>query len=127
MTKEQLIQTWLESYGLPAYEENSVPDGKNSPPYPYITYEFQSADFMNEVSVTFNLWYRSSSWRECSEMANVIAIDLTGTKTLCFDDIDGSQIWIKKGVPFVQNVADDNDNMIKRKLFNVEIEYFTNQ
>lgn len=125
MTKEQIIQKWLESYGLKAFEENSVPTGDNAPPYPYITYEFQSADFQNRVSLTFNLWYRSTSWAEISDMTNVISIDLTGGKTLCFDNTDCEQVFITKGTPFVQNMPDESDDTVKRKLFNVEVEYFT--
>lgn len=60
-------------------------------------------------------------------MANIIAIDLTGSKTICFDDTDGSQLWVRKGHPFVQNLPDAENDMIKRKIFNFEIEFFTIQ
>ena len=123
MTKAAAIYQFWKSFGLPTYEENSVPTGDNAPALPYLTYQFATDDFGKEVALTSSLWYRSTSWTQANEKAEEVskAIGRGGKMLPC----DGGAIWIKKGTPFAQNMGDESDDMIKRKYLNLVVEYFT--
>lgn len=123
MTKAAAIYNFWTVYGLPVYEENTVPTGDDAPAFPYITYSLVTDDFGGEVALTANVWYRSTSWTECNAKTEEIskAIGRGGKVLPC----DGGAIWIKKGQPFAQNVGDGADDMIRRKYINLTAEFLT--
>lgn len=120
MTKAAAIYQFWASFGLPAYEENSVPDTST---FPYITYQLVTDSFENEVILTGSIWYRDTSWLSVNTKAEEIsqAIGLGGKLIDC----DGGKIWLKRGSPFAQNMGDDTDDLIKRKYINLSAEFFT--
>ena len=60
--KFKAIQDFWSSFGLQAYDENSVPSGDSAPLFPYITYSLSYDTFDHPVSMVVNIWTRSSSW-----------------------------------------------------------------
>ena len=72
MTKEQALTKFWESFGLTAYDENSVPSGENKPTYPYITYNVVTGSFGSNLALTASLWYKSSSWEAITNKADEI-------------------------------------------------------
>lgn len=120
MTKEATINSFWSSFGLTAYEENSVPTEAS---FPYLTYQLVVDSFDNEVPMTASLWDNSTSWAYLTVKSNEIA--QTIGRGGIFLDCDGGKIWIKKGVPFIQNMSDPSDTNIKRKLINITVEYWT--
>ena len=58
MTKAAAIYQFWKSFGLLTYEENRVPTGDNAPAMPYLTYQFATDSFDNEVALTASIWYR---------------------------------------------------------------------
>ena len=123
MTKAAAIYNFWSGFGIPAYEENSVPSGKDAPEFPYITYQLITDSFGADVAMTASLWYRDSSWVRANAKADEIseAIGYGGNVILC----DGGSIWLKRGRPFAQRMGDASDTMIKRIIINVEAEYFS--
>lgn len=120
MTKEQTIHSFFASFGLPAYEESAVPDGAEMP---RITYSVSTSAFLEgETALTGSVWYRSTSWRDANAKANEIStrIGQGGIVLRC----DGGAIWLKRGTPFAQSVADDDD-AIRRKYINITAEFLT--
>lgn len=119
MTKASAIYNFYNSF-LTAYEENSVPTDAT---FPYITYQLVTDSFGNEVALSFSLWYRSTSWVDINAKTEEVskAIGRGGV----FLDCDGGKIWIKRGTPFAQNMGDESDDLIKRKLINITAEFFT--
>lgn len=120
MTKEQAIFNFWNSF-VPAYEENSV-DPKAQ--FPYISYNLLTSEFGVENAGQRNLWTRGSSWRESYEIRDRIdnALKHGGVILPC----DEGSVWIKKGVPFAQNMrADEDDPLLKREYMNVIIEFLT--
>lgn len=119
MTKEQAYHAFLASFGWPVYDENTVPDDAT---LPRITYSFSDAEFGNPVAMSVSVWDRSTSWASVTTMKDQIynAIGLGG-KIIKFD---GGYIWVKRGQPFSQRMADENDS-IRRIYINVEVEYLT--
>lgn len=117
MTKEQAYHAFLASFGWTTYDENTVPDGAAMP---RITYNLSVAEFGFPVAMSISLWDRSTSWTTITNKANEIynAIGLGG-KIIPFD---GGYIWVKRGQPFSQRMADENDS-IRRIYIVLEVEY----
>ena len=119
MTKEQAYHAFLASFNWPVYDENTVPDDAA---LPRITYNFSGAEFGDPVAMSISVWDRSTSWASVTAMKDSIynAIGLGG-KIIRFD---GGYIWIKRGQPFSQRMADENDS-IRRIYIVLEVEYLT--
>ena len=123
MTKEAALYNFWSMFGLPAYEENSVPTGEDGAEFPYITYQVVTDSFGNDVALTGSVWYRSTSWKEANAKAQEISNVLSrgGVTIAC----DGGIIWLRRGVPFAQSMGDDSDDLIKRKYINLVAEFMT--
>lgn len=123
MTKEAVLQFFFEHLGLTAYQEDAVPAGENRPSYPYLTYEVATGSWDEPIPLSVNLWYRSTSWTAANAMARHIAETITmGGVTL---PCDGGMIWITRGNPFARSSGDDSDDIIRRKILNVTVEFLT--
>ena len=123
MTKEAALYNFWSMFGLPAYEENSVPSGEDGAEFPYITYQVVTESFGNDVAMAGSVWYRSTSWKEANAKAQEISNVLgSGGVTLA---CDGGIIWLRRGVPFAQSMGDDSDDLIKRKYINITAEFIT--
>lgn len=107
-------------FGLPAYEENSVPD-LDEVVFPYITYEARSAGFDETAVANASVWTRSSSWGMADAVSDVIE-DALSHGGLIEPYTDGI-IWITKGEPFSQSMGDPSDDRIKRKLLSVTLHF----
>ncbi len=120
MTKAAAIYQFWNSFGLTAYEENTVPTDAG---FPYITYQLVTDSFEREIPLTVSIWYRSESWTGINAKTEEISahIGLGGKIITC----DGGRIWIKRGQPFAQNMGDESDDLIKRKYLNLTFEFFT--
>lgn len=121
MDKAQSIQAFWESFGLPAYDENIVPDDAE---LPYITYEAQTDSIGNALAMSASIWYRSMSWEAISKKAEEIAEAIVKRYPPA-DKIDGGRVYISKGTPFAQRMADTSDKLIRRMLINITVEFFT--
>ena len=127
MNKIQALNAFWNGFGLRAYDENTVPeyveeDGekvKLEPPY--ITYDV-SEDFFGTVTASnASLWYRSSSWGEITEKAEEIADFIgRGGRMISFD---GGTLWIQRGTPWAQRMSDASDDMIRRIVLSLTIEF----
>lgn len=120
MTKEAVIHQFWSSFGLPAYEESSVPD---NPPDEYITYQLQTSCWGEQVALSGSIWYRNySTWSGINATARQIAafLGLGGINILC----DDGSITLRQGTPFATSRADDNGNT-KQKYINITAEYNT--
>lgn len=120
MTKAAAMCEFWSSFGLPAYEENSVPAGDEAPAFPYLTYTFIVGDNNEQVNINVSLWYRSTSWVRANAKADEIAKGIKERGALPFDG-GGIRLW--KGTPFQQDMADEEDDQIKRVYLNVTAEY----
>lgn len=120
MTKAAAIYDFWNSFGLEAYEENSVPDDAA---FPYITYQLVTDSFDYGNIMTASLWYRTSSWIDINAKTEEISQTLgRGGKMIPCDD---GAVWLKRGSPFAQNMGDESDDLIKRKYLNIEAEFLT--
>ena len=120
MTKGAVLQEFFGRF-LTAYAATSVPEDVV---FPYLTYE-TVVDALDggEVSLSVNLWFYTESEAIPNAKANQIseAIGAGGITLPC----DGGFIWIKRGSPWCQSLADDTAPGIKRRYLNVAVEYLT--
>ena len=120
MTKAAAIYQFWNSFGLTAYEENTV---TNDAVFPYITYQLVTDSFEREIPLTASLWYRSESWTAINAKTEEISQTISrGGKII---SCDGGAIWLKRGQPFAQNMGDESDNLIRRKYLNITQKYIT--
>ena len=120
MTKASAIYQFWSSFGLTAYEENTVP---TDAAFPYITYQLVTDSFDREIPLTASIWYRSESWTAINAKTEEISQKISrGGKII---SCDGGAIWLKRGQPFAQNMGDESDDLIKRKYLNITAEFIT--
>lgn len=114
MDKAKAIHDFWSSFGLPAYDENTVPVGTE---LPYITYEYVDSDM---ASMNASLWYAGQSWGEITNKSYEINQYLSrGGRMIQTDD---GGIWIRKGSPFAQRMAADSGNNVRRIVLSIDVE-----
>ena len=117
MTKEQAIHNFWSSFGVPAYDENTVPDDAV---LPYITYEVSTDSFNNVVISSASVWDRGNSWTRVTNIMNLISEELgIGGTTRKYDN---GLMWVMKGTPFSRRIPDDNQE-IRHISMNIETEF----
>lgn len=119
MDKWQGLQSFWESFGVPAYDENAVPDDAVMP---YITYHAEVASFESVVNTYASIWYHSTSWVEISRKVDEIAQALSPYALVRIGDKE--YIYMGQGVPFAQRLKDPESESIKRVYMNVAMEFF---
>lgn len=119
MDKGQAIQSFWSQFGLPAYDQNTVPHDAEMP---YITYNASFGKLGDVLPMNASLWYSSYSWADISQKADEIAEAIGYGYQI--SKIDGGYIWITQGSPFAQR-ASDPDGEIRRIYLNIMAEYLT--
>lgn len=118
MDRTQALNSFWSSFGLTAYDEQTVPDDAQ---VPYITYETSVGDTDDSLPLTASLWYRSSSWAEITAKMEEISAELgRGGSTVKYD---GGLLWITKGAPFAQRIAEPGDDGMRRYYMNINANY----
>lgn len=127
MTPEAAIYGFLNGFSIPAYASSSVPD-QTSPEwqgFPYITYDLVLGEWgQPEVNMPVNVWYRTDSEALPNAKVREIGerIGMGGVLLHC----DGGVLWVKKGSPWAQAVTvEGEDEKVKRRYVNINIEYLT--
>lgn len=120
MDKAQAIHKFWTGFGLPAFDENTVPQNA---PMPRITYNVTTDSLGNVVYMSGSIWYRSTSWKEITEKTNDIEKRL-GEHGGVVLDLDDGKVWIMKGSPFAQRMSDPDDS-IRRMYINLQVEFLT--
>ena len=127
MTPEAAIYQFLSGFGMPAYASSSVPDqdGPLWEGFPYLTYDLVVGEWMRgEVNMPVNLFDRTESEKRLNDKVREIsqAFTLGGVTIPC----DGGMLWLKKGSPWAQAMTiEGEDDMVKRRYININIEYLT--
>lgn len=120
MDKQQAVHSFWSSFGITAYDENSVP---NDAELPYITYNVVTGSIGDIAVMSASVWSRATSWTYLDNIANRISNYIGyGGITL---EIDNGLVWIKRSSPFAQRMADDGE--VKRTLLTIAVEYLTQE
>jgi len=118
MDKTQALISFWRSFGVEAYDESTVPDNAG---YPRITYSVATDSLNNQVSLSANLWDKSTSWTTVTRLAEQIAERVKG-QGYEIQPFDGGYIYIMAGSPFTQRISDP-DGDIKRIYINLIAEF----
>lgn len=118
MNKAQAIQAFWESFGVPAYEESTVPDGAVTP---YITYSMVADSIGHPIPMTGSIWDKTYSWERVSRIAEQISNALVQVKSI---PLDTGYVYITRGTVFAQRMTDEDDT-VRRIYVNLMVEYLT--
>lgn len=119
MDKWRAIDNFWNSFGIPAYDENSVPEDAVMP---YITYNASTASFEQPISLNASIYYKSTSWTEISQKADQIA-EYIGKSYLPVK-LDDGYLVITKSAAFSQRLAGESDS-IRRMYILIDVEFYT--
>lgn len=120
MDKAQAIDQFWNSFGLPAYDESTVPQNAAMP---RITYSVATDSLENIVNLSASIWYRTTTWKDITLKTNEIERRL-GEYGGQLIDLSNGKVWIMKGAPFAQRMNDPDDS-IRRIVINIQVEYLT--
>lgn len=126
MNKEQALNTFWNQFA-PAFSQMSVPDERDFEemkisPYPRITYEVLTDNYGAQNILNASIWdkNKNGSWKQATDILHAIEAALgLGGQTIKYD---GGFLWVKRGAPFAQQMADTDDS-IRRIAINVEVEF----
>lgn len=118
MNKAQAVQTFWESFGVPAYEESTVPDDAVMP---YITYSMVSDSVGHPIPMTGSIWDKAYSWARVTNIADMISNELVQVKSI---PLDIGYLYITRGTTFAQRITDEDDT-VRRIYINLMVEYLT--
>lgn len=121
MDKAQAIHSFWSGFGLDAYDELTVPEDAT---FPYITYNVKTDSIGNICLMSASIWYRSTSWKEVSDIAEEIA-EYIVKMTPPSIEIDNGRLYISKGTPFAQRMSEPSDDMVRRIYININAEFLT--
>lgn len=109
------LHTYLSSFGLPAYAEDTVPDTAQ---LPYLTYRLVDPEWYQKASFFVRVWARSTSNAAVLEKADEITGDIGGGKRLPFE---GGLLVVWPESPKVQIVVDSNDRNLRYAYINLSL------
>ena len=122
MDKAQALHEFWSGFGLTAIDENSAYDTTIELPANYITYEVGTANLGNPITLSADLWYRTTSWANISQKADEIAHYVGyGGRVLA---IDGGYLWVKLSSPFAQRMPVEQDS-IRRINMSISVDFLT--
>jgi len=119
MDKSQALNTFWNQFGIPAYDEYTVPDGLSMP---YITYETATDSVESNIPLTASLWYRDSSWEAISKKAEDIAKTIAEYGYWSMRVYGGFMV-VRKGEVFAQRMDDPEDDGIRRIILSIIVEF----
>lgn len=119
MNKEQSLQSFWESFNIPAYDETSVPDDAQMP---YITYSVATGSLEDVIGLTATIWYRSTSWKDITIKKDEIAESIgVGGKII---KLNNGYAWLCRGNTFAQRIASE-DTMVRAYYLQLNAEFLT--
>ena len=124
MNKSQALNAFWNSFGIKAYEENTVPkSAQDANDGMYIAYEVSLDSFPNTSVLAASLYdVNSTRWNAVEEKAAEISAGIGdgGRKVVC----ETGKLWIKRGTPFAQHMAGENDTT-RRIYMTIEVDFLT--
>lgn len=132
MDKAQALHDFWSSFGIPAFDESTVPEKiwdeelqkevELKPPY--ITYAVSESSLDGTILLSASVWYHGYGWSEISRKVAEIAEKL-GSDGFYSVKVDGGYLWMTQGTPFAQRMSDPEDDMIRRYILTINAEFLT--
>ena len=109
------LKIFFSGFGLPAYTENTVPEGVQ---LPYITYSYSEPEWNQKASLYAQVWDRSRSNSTIIRKADQITAEIGEGLKIPLDD---GYLVIWPETPKVQILVDDEENDYRRAYINLSI------
>ena len=117
MNKEQALNTFWNTFSIPAYDVYTVPDDVAMP---YITYEASTASIGTDVLLSASFWYKGMSWGQITAKKDEISSYIGGGASQPYD---GGRVWIRKATPFSQRMSEPDDPNVRRIVIQIMAEF----
>ena len=119
LDKFQAIHYFWNSFGIPAYESTTVPEGTNLGDF-YITYDASIDSLGRAVPMSASIWHKNTmSWEAISKKAEEISDALSSVYTV---PMRVGYLYITRGTPFAQRMSDE-DESVRRIYITIMAEY----
>lgn len=119
MDKYEALYSFYSGFGIPAYEENSVPDDAKMP---YIAYEVITGSYDAEnIALSCQIFFKDTSLAAIDRITEKLSGELSGGKKI---PCDTGYIVLYRGSPFAQNTS-TGDKSVKSKYVNITADYIT--
>ena len=117
MTQGEALYKFFSLFDIPAFPQNSVPDGTS---FPWLTYELKTGYFGDIYSCAVNLYFHTDSEKQPNEKAKEIGdkIGMGGIQI----PYDGGTIWITRAEPWCTSLVEE-DTSIKHRQLMTELEF----
>ena len=125
MDKWQAQQAFWSSFGLPAYDEQSIFTKGDQPDLPHIRYQSFGGNLEQTATLSASLWYKGTAMAQIKQKATEIERFLKENEPYIIP-LDHGYLWIKvpQTIPFAQPMGSDDDNLL-RIVLTVEAESLT--
>ena len=122
MDKWQGLQSFWESFGIPAYDENTVPDDAVMP---YITYSAAVGPYEAVIPMSASIWYYGTDWKNVSNKADQISLVLSSLVTIKLNDHQYLVLSKANESQFAQRVYDETNDLVKRVYLTITGQFLT--
>ena len=122
MDKWQAQQTFWESFGIPAYDEQATFTKDDLPAYPHIKYESFAGNIGQSATLSASIYYAGTSLAPVKQKASEVERYIKEREPLLLKMDDG-YLWMKvpEGVPFASPLYSGEEN-VQRIVLTVEAE-----
>ena len=121
MNKAQALDAFWNSFNIPAYDENTVPE---DPGEKYIAYSVSTGSIEDVINLSAKIWdTNTTSWKFVEEKAAEIAEHIAKMvpPTIL---IENGRLYICEGRPFSQRISNP-DELVRGVLINIQAEFLT--
>lgn len=122
MDKSQALHSFWSSFGIPAYDENTVdPEAA----MPYITYEVSTGAIGAQIPLSASIYYRSYSWAAIEQKSAEIAARLGYGGVVIPIDNGYVRLWNDHVNTFSTRMYEPADDGVRRIRLSLQAEFIT--
>lgn len=120
MDKQQAYYSLWSRFGIPAYDENRVPEEAE---LPYITYQVILDDLDGPINPMATLWYRDTSWTRIDAKLAEMSQYIDDMNLISLNE--GGYMYVTKGTPWGRRTSDPDDKTVIGYRLNLQVEFLT--
>lgn len=120
MDKQQAYYSLWSRFGIPAYDENRIPEEAE---LPYITYQVILDDLDGPINPMATLWYRDTSWTRIDAKLAEMSRYIDDMDTIPLNE--GGYMYVTKGTSWARRTSDPDDKTVIGYRLNLQVEFLT--